>query len=66
MNGIYKGAGISGATSHSRSRTGLTKLAEREVGARVIMVLAGHTHMSSTQKYLDLHPSVTKAAVERA
>jgi hypothetical protein len=28
-NGIYKAAGISGATSHSDRRTGLTNLAER-------------------------------------
>jgi integrase/recombinase XerD len=31
VNGIYKNAGISGATSHSGRRTGLTNLAERFV-----------------------------------
>jgi integrase/recombinase XerD len=60
VNGIYKGAGISGTTS----RSGLTNLAERGVGVRVLMALAGHTHLSSTQKYIDLRPSVIKAAVE--
>ena len=41
VNGIYKHAGISGATSHSGRRTGLTNLAERGVGVRVLMALAG-------------------------
>ena len=50
-NGIYKAAGISGATSHSDRRTGLTNLAER---VRTLMALAGHSQLAITQKYLDL------------
>ena len=64
VNGIYKAAGVAGATSHSGRRTGLTNLAERGVGVRVLMALAGHAHMSSTQKYLDLRPSVVRSAIE--
>ena len=64
VNGIYKKAGISGASSHSGKRTGLTNLSERGVGVRTLMAIAGHSHMSSTQKYLDLRPSVIRAAVE--
>ena len=45
VNGIYKNTGISGATSHSGRRTGLTNLAERGVGVRVLMALAGHSNM---------------------
>jgi integrase/recombinase XerD len=64
VNAIYKGAGISGATSHSGRRTGLTNLAERGVGVRVLMALAGHRNMATTQRYIDLRPSIVKAAVE--
>lgn len=64
VNGIYKAAGIRSATSHSGRRSGLTNLTKRGVSVRVLMALAGHMHLSSTQKYLDLRPSVVKAAVE--
>lgn len=59
MNGIYKGAGISGATS-----TGLTNLAERGVRVRVLIALAGQSNMATTQRYIDLRPATLKAAVE--
>ena len=64
VNGIYRGAGISGATSHSGRRTGLTNLAERGVGVRTLMALAGHSNMATTQGYIDLRPAMLKAAVE--
>ena len=64
VNGIYKNAGISGATSHSGRRTGLTNLAERGVGVRVLMALAGHSNMATTQRYINLRPAMLKAAVE--
>jgi integrase/recombinase XerD len=64
VNGIYKSAGISGATSHSGRRTGLTNLAERGVGVRVLMALAGHSNMATTQRYIDVRPAMLKAAVE--
>jgi integrase/recombinase XerD len=64
VNGIYKNAGICGATSHSGRRTGLTNLAERGVGVRVLMALAGHSNMATTQRYIDLRPAMLKAAVE--
>jgi len=57
-------SGISGATSHSGRRTGLTNLAERGVGVRVLMALAGHSNMATTQRYIDLRPAMLKAAVE--
>ena len=55
---------LSGATSHSGRRTGLTNLAERGVGVRVLMALAGHSNMATTQRYIDLRPAMLKAAVE--
>lgn len=64
VNSMYKNAGFDGASSHSGRRTFITNLAERGVGARVLMVLAGHTNLSTTQRYIDLKPSMLRAAVE--
>ncbi|WP_422683830.1 tyrosine-type recombinase/integrase [Candidatus Methylopumilus universalis] len=63
VNGIYKKAGISGASSHSGKRTGLTNLSERGVGVRTLMAIPGLSRAPSTQKYLDLRPSVINTAV---
>ena len=64
MNGIYKQAGLADATSHSGRRTGLTNLADKGVGVRVLMELAGHSNMATTQRYIDVRPAMLKAAVE--
>jgi integrase/recombinase XerD len=61
---MYKNAGFDGASSHSGRRTFITNLAERGVGARVLMELAGHTNLSTTQRYIDIKPSMLRAAVE--
>ncbi len=61
---IYKEAGITGASSHSGRRTFLTNLANKGVGVRVLMQLAGHANISTTQKYLDCNDEVMRAAVE--
>ena len=62
--GIYRNAGIYGATSHSGRRTFLTNLAEKGVSTRVMMALAGHRNMATTQRYIDLRPVVLRNAVE--
>jgi integrase/recombinase XerD len=64
VNGIYRGAGIYGATSHSGRRSFITNLAERGVSARVLMNLCRHRSLSTTQKYIDIRPSMLRAAVE--
>ena len=61
---IYKDARMTGATSHSGRRTFITKLADKGVGVRVLMALAGHKSIATTQRYIDLNPTVMKAAVE--
>jgi integrase/recombinase XerD len=50
VNGIYIGAGISGAASHSGRRTGLSNMAERVVGVRTLMALAGHSNLATTKR----------------
>ena len=64
INGIYKKAGFDGCSSHSGRRGFLTNLAEKGVSVRVMMALAGHQNMSTTQRYIDLRPGVLRNAVE--
>jgi integrase/recombinase XerD len=60
---LYARAGITGASSHSGRRTFITTLANKGVGVRVLMALAGHRHMSTTQRYIDLNDEMLKVAV---
>lgn len=64
INGVYSHAGLEGCTSHSGRRGFLTNLAEKGVSVRVMMALAGHRNMSTTQRYIDLRPGVLRNAVE--
>ena len=60
---IYRRAGLQGASSHSGRRTFITTLANKGVGVRVLMALAGHRNMSTTQRYIDLNDKMMKVAV---
>jgi integrase/recombinase XerD len=64
VNAIYRSAGIDGATSHSGRRSFISSLSELGVSARVLMILAGHQNLSTTQRYIDIKPSMLRAAVE--
>jgi integrase/recombinase XerD len=64
INSFYQKTGIANASSHSGRRSGLTTLADKGVSVRVLMAIAGHSQISTTQRYIDLRPSVVKAAVE--
>lgn len=64
MNGLYVATGLDGATSHSGRRWFITKLANSGVGTKVIMTLAGHKHMTTTQRYIDVREDMMRAAVE--
>ena len=61
---IYRDSQMYGATSHSGRRTFITKLADKGVGVRVLMALAGHKSIATTQRYIELNPTIMKAAVE--
>ena len=61
---VYASAGIDGASSHSGRRTFITNLAHKGVSAKVLMTLAGHQHMSTTQRYIDVNDKMLQAAVE--
>lgn len=61
---LYKKAGVYGASSHSGRRTFITELANKGVGVRVLMALAGHRNISTTQAYIDLNDGMKRRAVE--
>jgi integrase/recombinase XerD len=61
---LYKRAGIDGASSHSGRRTFITNLAAKGVGVRVLMSLAGHKNISTTQAYIDVNDDMKRKAVE--
>ena len=61
---LYRRAGIDGATSHSGRRSFITKLAHSGISAKVIMELAGHKHLTTTQRYIEVNDEMKRAAVE--
>ena len=63
---LYKRAGSMGGSSHSGRRSFITKLAHSGVSAKVIMTLAGHKHLSTTQRYIDVNDEMLRKAVELA
>lgn len=60
---IYKAAGISGASSHSGRRWFITRLAHSGVSPKVIMELAGHKNLTTTQRYIDVTADMKAQAV---
>lgn len=63
---LYKCAGITGGSSHSGRRSFITKLAHSGVSPKVIMTLAGHKHLGTTQRYIDVNDEMLRKAVEFA
>ena len=61
---IYAAAGITGASSHSGRRWFITKLAHSGVSAKVIMELAGHKQLTTTQRYIEVNDELMRRAVE--
>ena len=61
---IYKAVGLKDASSHSGRRTYITRLANKGVGVRLLAELAGHSHISTTQRYIDVVSEQLSEAVE--
>lgn len=64
MGQLYQSTGLDGATSHSGRRWFITRLAHSGVSPKVIMTLAGHRNLTTTQRYIDVRDEMMKAAVE--
>lgn len=63
MKKCFKKAGIDGASAHSTRRTFITKLAQKGVGVRELMVLAGHSSVAVTMQYVETNDERLKASV---
>jgi integrase/recombinase XerD len=61
---LYARAGVDGASSHSGRRFFLSSLADKGVAMHILMALAGHKNLSTTQRYISLNPNLMRAAVE--
>ena len=61
---IYKAVGLKDASSHSGRRTYITRLATKCIGVRLLAELAGHSHISTTQRYIDVNAEQLSEAVE--
>ena len=61
---IYQRAGVSGASSHSGRRSFIKRLASKGIAARVLQELAGHKHLGTTQRYIDVNDDMLRKAVE--
>ena len=61
---IYKAVALKDASSHSGRRTYITRLANKGVGVRLLAELAGHSHISTTQIYIDVNAEQLSEAVE--
>ena len=61
---LYKRAGLDGASSHSGRRTFITNLASKGVSVRVLMNLAGHKSIATTQGYIEINDNMLRSAVE--
>lgn len=64
MLDIYKGCGLTHASSHSGRRTFITRLAEQGINVRLLAELAGHSSITTTQRYIDASPAQLARAVE--
>ena len=65
MRSWYDQAGLDGGSSHSGRRWFITRLAHSGISPKAIMMLAGHRHLSTTQRYIDVNDEMMRAAVEK-
>ena len=64
LNKLFKRCNLANATSHSGRRTFITTLANKSINAKLIMNLARHKNLSTTQRYIDVNDEQLKKAVE--
>ncbi len=61
---IYHSLGLRGCSSHSGRKTFITRLADKGVSVHLLAALAGHKHISTTQRYITVNEALLSRAVE--
>ena len=61
---LFRNCDISGGTSHSPRRTGITNLADKGVSVRVLQSIARYANISTTQAYIDVDDAMKRKAIE--
>ena len=61
---LFRNCAISGGSSHSPRRTGITNLADKGVSVRVLQSIARHANLSTTQCYIDVNDAMKRKAIE--
>ncbi|MEP3297488.1 MAG: site-specific integrase [Pseudoruegeria sp.] len=61
---VFDAAGIEDASSHSGRRWFITQMAHAGVSPKVIMELAGHKQLTTTQRYIDVTDEQKRSAVD--
>jgi integrase/recombinase XerD len=61
---LFRNCDISGGSSHSPRRTGITNLADKGVSVRVLQSIARHANISTTQCYIDVNDAMKRKAIE--
>jgi len=64
INKLYRKANMPHVTSHSGRKSYITSLANKAVNVKVIMKLARHKHLSTTQKYIEVNDEQLEEANE--
>ena len=64
LSQLYAIAGIDGASSHSGPRWFVSRLALSGVPVTVIRMLAGHKHVSTTERNIEISDEMMRRAVE--
>ena len=57
LKNIYVSAGFKNASSHSGRRSLITKLADKGVSVNDIRLIAGHSSIATTQRYIQENPN---------
>jgi integrase/recombinase XerD len=65
VQGIFRGAGVPNASSHSLRRTHANALRRRGVDLMVIMQQLGHATLAVTQRYFEVDPLEVQVAVDQ-
>jgi len=64
VNALYSKCNLKHVTSHTGRKTYITTLANKSINIKVIMKLARHRHLSTTQRYIETNDEQLKEANE--